>query len=446
MAHTLSITDGTTTLQLNDLTTVMTVSYPMRSPEVNASTLSASEDGPPLASPVWSNVTETISLLIRGANPAAVRTTLQTLEQLMDRARQRAVGWGRARTYLQAQLASEADTWRSEILAGQVVVTDPLGDVWKNSLEVELVITRRHFWEGPETALHMSSVATAETTDPVVWHNGADNVSGERNYAHIAANRVTGVLPTPLKLKLVLTGSTQDGLSNIWIGNTVWMDPANLDPILLGSQAAGGASHSWATDAWTTTHSWTIPTATQTDFAGQMVRPLVAWSTRPNAATVQRGQVTITLGGIAFVVWQNDLIQEGPGAVRDYGPMPLPPAGLAGVGSTLAVRLQMRRTGGDNVTAHSLHLMPSGHGVLRHLQMTGFNFGTGVAFVDDGIEDTITALDGTDAYAIVRAYHAPVHVWPGRINRLRMLVSKTVWAAGVGWTAQAWFRPRRLTV
>lgn len=447
MAHALSITDGVTTLQLNDISTVMTVRYAMRGPEPNTNTLPASEDGPLLASPVWSNVTETITLLIRGANPDAVRGTVRTLEQILDRARQRQHGWGRARCYLQAQLASEASTWRSEILAGQVVLTDPMGDVWKKSMEVELVITRRHFWEGPETALHMTSQATGgETTSPVVWHNGGDNVSGERNWVNIAANRVTGVLPAPLKLKLTLTGSTQTFMTDMWIGNTVFMDPANLDPILMGSEAANGASASWGGSDWQLTHAWTIPTATQTRIAGQMVRALVAFSTRPNAATVQRGRLAVTLGSPAYTVWENDIVREGAGAVRDYGPMPLPPGGIAGVNPYVSFRLLMRRAGGDNVTVHSLHLMPSGNGVLRHIQTPNFSMPTGEFFLDDGIDGLLTWGDGGGNYAMLRGYHAPVHVWPGRVNRLRMLTSKLAFSASVAWTAQAWYRPRRLTV
>lgn len=448
MATTISITDGTTTQQLNDITTVMVTSYAMQGPEIRQAPGGSSGDGSLLTEPVWNDVTESLSLLIRGANPAAVRGTVQTIERILDRARQRRRAHGVDRCFIQVQIASEADTWRSEILSGRLVLAD--ADVWRNSIEAELIITRRYYWEGPRTALHMTTAATAETTDPVVWHNGADNVSGERNYLNIGANRVTGNLPTPLELKLTLTGSQQI-VTDVWIANTVFCDPNNLDPILLGSASISGATRTWSSSDWFLAYKWTIPAATIADFGGQMVRPLVAYSTRPNLATSQRGRLTVDYGSPTTVLsaWTNDIFSRAASeSVLDYGAMAMPPGGGALTNSTWAVHVTMRRSGGDTVVAHSLHLMPSGAGILRHLQasVSSMVMPTNDAIVDDGIEGLTYAQTSDGAQLVLRPYHEPVHVWPGRQNRLRVLVSANPWAASIAWTAQAWYRPRRLTL
>lgn len=448
MATTISITDGTTTQALNNLSTTFVTSYPMQGPEINQAAGASVGDGSLLTVPSWSDVTETVSLLIKGASAAAVRTTVQTIETILDRARQRRRAHGVDRCFIQVQIAGESDTWRSEILSGRLVLAEV--DVWRNSIEAEMIITRRYYWEGPETALQMSSAATSETTSPVTWHNGGDTVSGERNYLNIGSSRVTGNLPTPLKLELALVGSNQI-ITDVWIANTVFCDPANLDPILPGSAAASGASRSWATDDWYLAYKWTLPAATITDFAGQMVRPMVAYSTRPNLATSQRGRLTVDYGSPTTVLsaWTNDIFsRSGDESVADYGPMAMPPGGAGLANSTWAVHITMRKTGGDSVVAHSLHLMPSGSGILRHLRSAVSNnlIVTGSSIVDNGI-DGVVYEDSTDgARPIFRPFHEPVHVWPGRQNRLRVLVSANPWAASIEWTAQAWYRPRRLTL
>lgn len=441
----ISLTDGETTIALNDITSVAVTSYPMQSPAPNTSARNGVADGAALSAPVFGNVTETLTLLVRGTNPAEARTTLNDIERLLDRARQRVLGHGAKRCYIQVQFAGETDVWRSEILAGQLTVTDPGGDVWRNNIECEMVITRAFFWEGPETALHMSSQATSETTSPVTWHNGGDDVSGQRNFINIAANRVAGVLPTPLRLRLVLTGASQT-IEDIWIGNTVWMDPANLDPIQMRSEATPNASVSWTTNDWFTVYSWVIDTATQNRIAGQMIRPLVAWSTRPNTATLQVGQML----ALSTPIWSNEIFARTTlTSVSDFGAMPLPPGGASLQSSDLTFRVRMRRTGGDTVNAHSLHLMPSGDGVLRHLQPSGSGaivLPTNGVIEDNGLDGVVSVTVSSNTTAAMRGYHAPICVWPNRVNRLRVLVAADPWAASIAWTAQAWYRPRRLSI
>lgn len=447
-AHTISLTDGGTPVQLNDGTATMILSYNMASPMVDQATLPAAQDGQFLSTPTWGNVEESIELLIMGSTVDAVRAKIQSIEAILDRARQNRLTWGNARCYIQAKIDGETDTWRSQILAGRLSVREPLDGTWKKKIEATLQLTRRYFWEGARTALYMSSAATAETTDPVTWHNGADNVAGERNYLHIGATRVTGVLPTPLELKLTFGGTTSQ-IQDIYIGNHVWMDPANIDPILLGSAAAEGAAETWATDGEVTTHTWTLADALLADINGQYVRPLVAFSDPPDQTTLVRGTELVLLAALNLQVYSADAVRGAARTVLDVGAFPIPTRGYAaGTNAGTKFRLTMRKTGGDTVNVHSLHFMPSGDGLFRRLRAVdaGLILETGDGVVDDGIEGVAYLFDGASTYPTWKGYHQPIHVWPGRVNRLRVLVGADPFASSVAWSAQAFYRPRRLTI
>ena len=109
----------------------------------------------------------------------------------------------------------------------------------------------------------------------------------------------------------------------------------------------------------------------------------------------------------------------------------------------------MQKTGGDTLTVHSLHLMPSGDGLFRRLRAVdaGLIFQTSYGIVDDGIEGVVYLFDaGGLTYPTWKGLHSPIHVWPNRINRLKVLVSANPWAASIAWTGQAWYRSRRLTI
>ena len=449
-AHTVSITDGVSTTQLNDTTATLLLSYPMASPVVDQSVIAGAQDGANLSTPTWGNVEETLTVLVIGATTNAVRATINSIEAILDRARQNRLTWGNARCFLQVQIDAEASTWRSEILAGRVTPNEPLDGTWKKKIEITIQITRRYFWEGPRTAVPMNSAATpVETTDPVTWHNGGDGVAGERNYVAIAGSRVTGVLPAPLELTLVFAG-TSSNVRDIYIGNHVWMDPWNLDPILLGSEAAEGAAETWATDGAHTTHTWTLSNAQVQDFNGQYVRPLVAFSDEPDQNTRVQGSVLINLAALDLQAYLADAVRAGGRSVLDVGAFPIPLRGYtASNNAGVKFRLSMQKTGGDTLTVHSLHLMPSGDGLFRRLRAVdaGLILTTGYGIVDDGIEDLVYLFDaGLMTYPTWKAYGPPVCLWPGRSQVIRILVSANPWAASVAWTAQIFYRPRRITL
>ena len=135
MAHVLSITDGTTTFSITSGSTCYLINYAMASPTLGEASL-----------------TETINLMVTGANGAAVQTNTATLERLLDSARRRRMESYGPRVYLQVQLDSDGSTWRSEIYDARLDIAEDGLAVWANAkLMASLYVERAPFWEGALT-------------------------------------------------------------------------------------------------------------------------------------------------------------------------------------------------------------------------------------------------------------------------------------------------------
>lgn len=450
-------TATTDIVPLNDGVSCWVTEYAMRTPDPVARPVEGPRDGTVAAPAVYKDVTETISLLIVGATVAATRDVARAIERLLDLAREQRTAQGGSGCYVQVQIAGETTAWRSEVLRARLAYADPL-NLWQSAIRADLTLTRRYYWEqaGPEVALQMSSQATGTpTTGPVTWHNGADNVSGQRNWVNIAAAQVQGTLPAPLKLDLKMTAATTFTMVSFYVGNYVWMDPTGIDPIFVGAESGEGTGNrSWTTSSEFALHTWTMPAALQEDVNGRYVRPLIAYSTKPSVTTNMRATVAVALGGDIDIFLTDPIFPQtdpwGTSCVVDFGPVPLPPGGYTASPATLKLRFFATKAGGDAVNAHSLHLFPHGPGVLRRYRAGGglsliFDQNSGI--LDDGITGRVVAYSGTGArFPFVVAHGSPLMVWPGRVNRLRMLNAPVTWAASVAWTAQAWYRPRRLVL
>lgn len=456
MSNTVSITDGSTTVQLNDGLTAWTTELPMRAADMTRQVMAATGDGVALAPSAYRDVTETIRLLVLGATADAARQNVQVIERVLDRARQVGNGWGRTRCFLQVQLAGEATVWRCEILAARLSYENP-AELWRRQARVEVIITRRHYWEGPETALAMTSaVNTAPTTDPVTWHNGADNVTGERNWVSIAAAQVVGTLPSPLRLRLQLAAVNSFTLGSFWIGNYTWFAPATVDPIFTGSQSdEGTGAVAWSGSSEYIAKNWTLSEAQMQAANGQYVRPLLAFSDKPSTTTALRAALRLGAGAPGGVdIFNTDpfFAQADPwgaSSVQDFGPIALPPGGFVAPAGATRLRIYATKSGGDVFTVHSAHLFPAGDGVFRRIRAAGgatWVFSNGNGIIDDGIESRIHSFDVLGTNPFLAGHFTPVHVWPNRTNLLRMINGSVTWAAGEPWTAQAWYRPRRHTV
>lgn len=444
MAPAISLLSGSTTITLNS-GSVLVTRYDMAGPDVNQTTVEAGRDKQTLATPSWLNATETLELLITGATSAAVQTTVQSIEKALDAARQSARTWGGGRVYLQVQHDGDAVTWRSEILAGKLDVGDALDTLPRLRVEARLMVTRRPFWEGPRTALQLSTAADATPSTAERTLHVTDDSTAARNYIDIAASQVAGTLPAPIELQLRNGEAGGKWWRRYYLGNYTFMDAANIDPIFLGAASWFGASRAWTGATETLTHGWNLTAAQAADFSGQYCRMIAVVTGSPSAYYL-RAAVTFdsTLHVPVYRAGRQTFVNSS--GTYDLGVFPLPPGGYAESTYGLGVGISAQAATGGTLAIDHVQIMPAGLGLFRMIEQVGFQMTSDDAMVEDGPEGLVYArLISTGGRApILRPYYEPLHIWPGRLNRLR------VWIVGAtkgdALEAQAWYRPRRLSI
>jgi len=196
MAHTLSITDGTTTVTLSSGNQYLS----RYTPET-----------------AWNNedVSERVMVGFTGATITDALTTLRTISTLFEQARR----WDKYKTgprvFINFDPGATGTAYRSLLRGGNLNLNEKtLKEHWGGrNLELELEWTRQGFWEGPETALSMTSFATALNTTVSIM-NKSDSDGG--NYVTIASTDIVlGDMPAPMKLTVTNTSPTTDGFADI---------------------------------------------------------------------------------------------------------------------------------------------------------------------------------------------------------------------------------------
>jgi len=442
MAPTIQLYDGTTTVNLNS-SGILTTRHGFTGASIDQERVEAGRDKWDLGTPSWQNATESMDLLITGANAAAIQTSVQSIERLLDKARQSALTWRGARVYLQVQHDADSAAWRSEVLAGHLEYGDLLSEMAMGRAEARLIVTRRHYWEGARTQLQLSTEAdSTPSTSERTLHLTDDATSGQRNYINIAAAQVTGVLPAPIELQLRNAEASSADWDGYHLGNFVHMDPANVDPILLGS---AGTATSWTADTEQEVIRWALTDAQLDDFAGQFCRVLAVISNTPSGYL--RAVAMATLGGVRLPIYKPPAqVYVDGGGIWDLGVVPLPPGGYTQNATAIALAIYGQKTGGGTLTVDYVHLMPAGHGLYRYVEQPGFFVPNTAAFVDDGPEDRTYIRDTSSSaeYAILRPLGEPLYLMPGVQNRIRVMIRGSTKGDEV--EAQAWYRPRRLSI
>ncbi len=442
MANVFSLTDGTTTIQLNS-GDILTESYPIAEPGIDLQEIAGTESGGTVVNAPLRNVTESIDVVL--TNNA--RSNLNVIERMFDLARQRQRDNAGPRVYIQVSI-DEANTWRSEVLAGRVSLEHAPDQLWRNRVRATLHITRRYYWEGPETQLKLTSSANSTpTTSPVTLYNNDDATATQTNWIGIASSQVTGVLPAPIKLKLTNAELSALNYSEFFIANNVFSDPTGMDPFLLGTEAAGGATFSWSSSSQVTAYTWDLASTLLADTAGRYFRVLAAFSSASTGVYLQP-VVLFGVGGLYIDIYVGGEVYHNGEELVDLGAVPLPPGGYNPNTATVALAIRARKSGGGSLTLDFVQLTPTGHGIYRRVRQLGFAMESNDALVDDGIEGLVYGEEpDSDRLPVMRGLNAPIHVWPNRTQRLRVLARESSgFVAGRKFTAQIWYRPRRLVL
>lgn len=426
----------------------MVMRHPVQSPSPTSSNAVIGGSGDQGLTPFeWSHVSETLDLLIQGSDVADVQSNVRAIHTLLEAGQRRQQTGMGSRLYLIVQLAGEASAWRSEILSGRLVLNNASDQLARLKVEAALIVTRRAFWEAnSETQLSMTSSETGTPGTTVVLYNNDDATAAATNYINIAAAQVTGALPAPLRLRITNAEVSAVGWQDFYIGNYVFADPENIDPFLLGSEAAGGATFAWATNTDDVAFRWSLSDARLTDLAGRYYRIVVALADADSDVYL-RPEIQATTLQIPLYVGKQVLCNAGE--LFDIGAVPIPPGGFNTLGTDIDLVIRAQKIGGGTVICDFAQLTPSGSGLFTKWTQLGFSAPNGEGIEQNGPEGTIYFWDGSRRWPVVRQYGGPIHVYPGMVNRLRVLYRTSTWdsgAVGKKMNASAWYRPRRADI
>jgi len=382
------------------------------------------------------------------------------VEKLLDSARRRQERGVGERVWLEYEAISGDGYYRSEVLDGRVQ-WDPnpmlrrLSDATPVA-RVGVHVTRRFYWEGELAQIPLASSGTGGTpgTAPATAYNDDNANPAETNYLTIAGTAVAGVLPSPLKLEIVQAEASACDWKNIYIANAVFGSPLTMTRFLRGGQAAGaGATVNWSgsSDHSTGRYIWDLSDTLLSDLGGRYWRLLMVFSML-SADIAVKPTVYGKRGAAYSPLWEGDEAAQPltRTAIWDLGAVPLPPSGYDVDSTAISLGLSIRCETGGSATLDFIQFTPTEWGEYRRIyQSPTFSLTQGEAVVDDGPEETVY-LQGTAGghQPYFRAFGPPVHVWPGRSQRLSVLFDEydPGFVAGSTFTARAWHRPRRLTV
>lgn len=245
MAHTLSITDGTTTITLTSGNQYLSHYVPETA--VNGEDLR-----------------ETLTVGFTGATINDAISTIRSLSALFEQARR----WGQyktgARVFVNFDPGATGTAYRSLLRGGNIDLNEKtLKEHWgARNLELKIDWIRQGFWEGPETAISMTSFATALNTTVTV-NNKSDTDMG--NYVTIASTDITlGDLPAPMKLTITNAQPTSDSYGSIYeayVFHNVdsnpttfnhWIEAESSSDVVAPTTDIYSSNYAYCTKSWST--------------------------------------------------------------------------------------------------------------------------------------------------------------------------------------------------
>lgn len=449
MAHTIQLSDGSTTVNLYDTSSVFVRGWELMS------------GGSQLDSDESYSLGETLELLIRGANAAAIQSSVSSIERLLEAARRfQFTGVGR-KVYLNVQWDGEASLWRSQVLGGKLEV---LGapDQWSRlAIEAELVVTRRNFWEGPETQVNLTNGSGGPSLTQRTIYNHDDGTAGHDNWVTLTGADVVGSIPAPAKIELQNSASNTDNFLKFRFGINAFSDPGNYAAMLQMESFAGGGHTAEANTgasggqvlrvntsvSGTATVTVTIPAATVIDLDGRWVRLLLRpfWANAvPFYCIPTLKDVTSTFS--LFVGQQVTLMSNLAFTnMIDLGSFPIPPIPNAGAWGDLKLVLRITGPGSKYIELDDLFLFPLDS--YRVLDMHSSTLGDTDYIVDNGYDELAYVETSGVRAPLVLPRGDPLLLYPGISQKLYIL-HDTYYQAPTDnpLKVRVWYRPRRLSI
>ncbi len=455
MAHTIGVTDGTTTITFTKANGYMVTAYEMRTPESASGAIDSLAQAAQLRQAV--TVAETMQLSIVGTSTTDVQGKQVALERLLQAIRRRQALQSGPRVYVQMQLDGEAGTWRSELIDARLDPTDEALRQWPNFvIPFTLTILRVGYWEGALTQLPLTNANGSGNTSGLTIYNHDDAGTGHDDYVQIAAADVTGALPSPVMLELTNNTGSARTYTEIFVATNAHNDPANFPHVMEAESTVVGGYGTAGSDAacsngqyveksgnGTWEMRFTLGQTLLQKAAGYPFRVLACFSQTLNAFV--RPSIVDSAGLIALARGDEIQIAVTGQDLVDLGMLPLPPGGYSTAWAEQRLALSFRTTSLLTTRIDYFLFMPAY--AFRRLTGLSASIANAGKVVDDAIEGRAYALISSVEQPWFVPRGSPVMVWPNTLQRLYFAWSLLDHTAPIAETlsVKAWYRPRRLT-
>lgn len=346
--------------------------------------------------------TETIRVAYSGAS-SDILTTIREVKRLLSDAKIRQTETGNNRVYLEYQINASDSVYRSEIINGRDDWGDSKGlrQIYNTvgAGETAFIIERLDYWEGPNTTLTNATI-----------RNG--NVSP---YNALSLSAIPGSLPTPLAITVENgSGATLDARDFYF----------NVDAHagLTGNQHLLIPSVPTANWTGSITHNsilWALPMSTtvSSKLAGKSINLIAAFSSIPTGCYIRAGLYTLFGGVYAPLNMASEIYSPGGKTIFDLGTLEIPNS--AGGGLVVVISLYAPST--NSATLSFAQIAPS----LNAMRLiTAYTWAVGEKYTHDPVVDSAFFTSGGVNQMIVRRSGGPLLAYPGRTNRLHMLLAE----------------------
>lgn len=462
MAHYLELTDSVYSSVITANTAYMLTNYEPQPPQPRYQAQEGLRDGAEIGAVYYQNVTETIEALVIGASTTVVQGNLETIERVLDAAKQRQSTRVGNKAYIKYQVDGDSNIYRSEILTGRVEIVKGGMAVWGGkNMPIRIHITRRYYWEHVDlTELQVASKAsTSPATGGKSVHNHNDASQG--NYVQILAAQVGGVLPTPAKITLRNTIGSAQSYRNVYMAVNANSDPTNMQHFWEGEDCDGPADASAAVSSAPTNSDtgygsltigtswayfqWNLTTTVLQDTQGRWFRLLARFHGYSGTNARVKASIMDDGGNISLYDGDEVVLPSSATELIDLGTLPFPPGGYDTAAAVHVLQLACKCDTSGTVNLDYIQLTPTES--YRHIIMRGNQVAANDYIVDDGTEEqTYTDESGVHHY-IMSPRGSPLMLFPAKDQRIYILHDEgSTSDVNNTFTVRVYYRPRRLTI
>lgn len=474
MAHTLQLTLGGSTIDLNSGSYSM-IEYVPQSPNLSTiDTNSILVDGGKRTLTSRRNVTEVASIRFANTNKVTLQDQKQLIQNWLIYAERGNETDGGSPLYVNyAPDGTSGSIYRSEIFGGKVNLdTDSLNFQWTgaSSLSMNIVWSRKYYWEGDQITLSTHN-ADGHSTCPTVWNHNIGDFTGAaspNNWLQIDASAINaGEIPSPPIIEIENDCGSSISAPTCHIFYNRLSSPTGLPHMIqaetneygtastVGSANCSSGSYSktnlYAEDTETQLYQFTIPSASFAKMGGNYFDIIGRFfHTTSTASTFLKAKLYIN--GLTPVFESQSSEMDEDTEIQSFGLVKMPPISTR-LTDYVDLRLDLifERSACTSYNLDYVQISPvDGHRVLRSI---AWDVDDGDLIVDDGELDFAYQTSdnvGSDKAGIYTTEGQPVHLWPNENQRLYFLIDSSSIAVGTDilftTKVRIKYRPRRLSI